>query len=49
MNMKAFFFSAKDTSPINTRNFEVIQKLHHLLSVGVTRICVSHLNTNTHT
>lgn len=40
--------SAKDTSPINAGNFEVIQKLHHPLSAGVTGICVSHLDTCTH-
>lgn len=36
-------FPAEDTSPVHAGNFEVIQELHHFLSVGVTGITVSHL------
>lgn len=37
------FFPAEDTSPIHAGNLEVVQQLHHLLSVGVIGITVSHL------
>lgn len=37
------FFPAEDTSPIHAGNFEVVQQLHHLLSVGVIGITVPHL------
>lgn len=37
------FFPAEDTSPVHAGNFEVVQQLHHLLSVGVIGVTVSHL------
>lgn len=43
------FFYAEDTSSIHARNFEVIKKLNHFLSAGVTGIRVSHLGTHTNT
>lgn len=36
-------FPAEDTSPVHAGNFEVVQQLHHLLSVGVIGVTVSHL------
>lgn len=40
----------EDTSAVAARNLEVVQKLYHFLSAGVTGIRVSHLGkTHTHT